>query len=102
MVLTDPELRADWEAELEEVRTSMLRLRKQLADALRAETGSDRYGFIAEHRGMFSRLGLSEAQVTKLREEHAIYMIGDSRFNVAGLNEQLIPIIAKAIVAVGG
>ncbi len=102
MVLTDPELRADWEAELEEVRTSMLRLRKQLADALRAETGSDRYGFIAEHRGMFSRLGLSEEQVTKLREEHAIYMIGDSRFNVAGLNEQLIPIIAKAIVAVGG
>ena len=102
MVLTDPELRADWEAELEEVRTSMLGLRKQLADALRAETGSDRYGFIAEHRGMFSRLGLSEEQVAKLREEHAIYMIGDSRFNVAGLNEQLIPIIAKAIVAVGG
>lgn len=102
MVLSDPELRADWEAELEEVRTGMLRLRKQLADALRAETGSDRYGFIAEHRGMFSRLGLSEAQVNKLREDHAIYMIGDSRFNVAGLNEQSIPVIAKAIVAVGG
>ncbi|MEJ6707573.1 MAG: amino acid aminotransferase [Amylibacter sp.] len=102
MVLTDPELRANWEAELEEVRTSMLRLRKQLADALRAETGSDRYGFIAEHRGMFSRLGLSEEQVAELREEHAIYMIGDSRFNVAGLNEKLIPTIAKAIVAVGG
>ncbi len=102
MVLSDPELRADWEAELEEVRTGMLGLRKMLADALRAETGSDRYGFIAEHRGMFSRLGLSEEQVTQLREEHAIYMIGDSRFNVAGLNEKVIPILAKAIVAVGG
>lgn len=102
MVLSDPELRADWEAELEEVRTGMLGLREMLADALRAETGSDRYGFIAEHRGMFSRLGLSEEQVTKLREEHAIYMIGDSRFNVAGLNEKVIPILAKAIVAVGG
>ena len=102
MVLSDPELRADWEAELEEVRTGMLSLRKQLADALRAETGSDRYGFIAEHRGMFSRLGLTEEQVTKLREEHAIYMIGDSRFNVAGLNAQVIPVLAKAIVAVGG
>ena len=51
---------------------------------------------------MFSRLGLSEDQVKQLREDHAIYMIGDSRFNVAGLNEQSIPIIAKAIVAVGG
>jgi aromatic-amino-acid transaminase len=102
MVLSDPDLRSDWEAELEEVRTGMLKLRKQLADALRDETGSDRYGFIAEHRGMFSRLGLSEEQVIKLREEHAIYMIGDSRFNVAGLNEKSIPIIAKAIAAVGG
>ena len=80
----------------------MLRLRKMLADALRQETGSDWYGFIAEHRGMFSRLGLSEEQVIRLREEHAIYMIGDSRFNVAGLSERVIPTIAKAIVAVGG
>ncbi len=102
MVLSDPELRADWEAELEEVRTSMLGLRKKLADALREETGSDRYGFIAEHRGMFSRLGLSEEQVAKLREDHGIYMIGDSRFNVAGLSEASIPKIAKAVVAVGG
>lgn len=102
MVLTDPELKADWMAELEEVRLGMLALRKQLADALQKETNSNRFGFIAEHRGMFSRLGLSEEQVIRLREEHAIYMIGDSRFNVAGLNENTVPVIAKAIAAVGG
>ena len=102
MVLSDSELRADWEAELEEVRIGMLTLRKSLADALRTTTGSDRYDFIAEHRGMFSRLGLSKEQVVRLREEHAIYMIDDSRFNVAGLNEKVVPILAKAIVAVGG
>jgi len=102
MVLSDPELRADWQAELEEVRLGMLDLRKQLAEALQAETNSNRFGFIAEHRGMFSRLGLSEAQVVRLREEYGIYMIGDSRINVAGLNAQTVPIIAKAIVAVGG
>ncbi|MDG1997933.1 MAG: aspartate/tyrosine/aromatic aminotransferase [Amylibacter sp.] len=102
MVLSDSELRADWEAELEEVRIGMLNLRKILADALRTTTGSDRYDFIAEHRGMFSRLGLSKEQVVRLREEHAIYMIDDSRFNVAGLNEKVVPILAKAIVAVGG
>ena len=102
MVLSDSELRADWEAELEEVRIGMLTLRKSLADALRTTTGSDRYDFIAEHRGMFSRLGLSKEQVVRLREEYAIYMIDDSRFNVAGLNEKVVPILAKAIVAVGG
>ena len=102
MVLSDTELRADWEAELEEVRTGMLNLRKILADELRTTTSSDRYDFIAEHRGMFSRLGLSKEQVVQLREEHSIYMIDDSRFNVAGLNEKVVPILAKAIVAVGG
>jgi aromatic-amino-acid transaminase len=51
---------------------------------------------------MFSRLGLSKEQVVRLREEYAIYMIDDSRFNVAGLNEKVVPILAKAIVAVGG
>jgi hypothetical protein len=58
-VLTDPALRAEWEAELEEVRTGMLDLRKQLADELRKLSNSDRFDFVAEHRGMFSRLGAS-------------------------------------------
>lgn len=101
MVLKDPKLRADWEAELEEVRTGMLKLRKQLADALRKRTGSDRFGFLADHRGMFSRLGATEEQVIKMREDHGIYMIGDSRMNIAGLNEATIPSLADAIVAAG-
>ena len=102
MVLTDPALRADWMAELEEVRAGMLKLRAQLARELRELSGSDRFGFVAEHRGMFSRLGLTEAQVNRLREEHGIYMVGDSRINIAGLNAKTVPILAQAIVAVGG
>ncbi|MGR3493066.1 MAG: amino acid aminotransferase [Shimia sp.] len=101
-ILSDADLRSDWEAELEEVRTNMLTLRKQLADALRAETGSDRFGFIADHRGMFSRTELTSEQVEKMREEHGVYMVGDSRMNIAGLNAQTVPILANAIAAVGG
>jgi aspartate aminotransferase len=102
LVLNDPELRADWEAELEEVRQGMLGLREQLAGELQRLTGSDRFGFIAEHRGMFSRLGLSPEIVEKLRTEHGIYMVGDSRINIAGLNRETVPVLAKAIVEVGG
>lgn len=101
MVLTDPALRADWQAELEEVRTSMLGLREQLASELQRLSGSDRFGFIAQHRGMFSRLGASAELVQKLREEHAIYMVGDSRLNIAGLNKTSVPILADAIIKVG-
>ncbi len=101
MVLNDPALRADWEAELEEVRLGMLRLRQALADELRTLSGSDRFGFLAQHRGMFSRLGVGPDKVEAMREKHGIYMVGDSRMNIAGLNDMTIPKLAKAIIDVG-
>lgn len=101
MILTDDALRADWTSELEAVRLSMLDLRRTLADALRDATGSDRFGFLAEHRGMFSRLGIAPEKVATLKEDHGIYMVGDSRINIAGLNKATIQILAKAIIDVG-
>ncbi|WP_299284194.1 amino acid aminotransferase [uncultured Tateyamaria sp.] len=101
MILNDDALRADWQAELEEVRLSMLSLREQLARELQQRAGSDRFGFLAQHRGMFSRLGTTPEMVKKMREDHGIYMVGDSRMNIAGLNAQTVPILADAIVQSG-
>ncbi len=101
MILNDEALRADWQSELEEVRLGMLALRQQLADELRQRTNSDRFDFIARHRGMFSRIGATPEQVDMMREKHGIYMIGDSRMNIAGLNEKTVPILAEAIVDAG-
>ncbi|WP_171133559.1 MULTISPECIES: amino acid aminotransferase [unclassified Ruegeria] len=100
-ILNDDALRADWATELEEVRLSMLGLRQQLADELQRLSGSDRFGFVAQHRGMFSRLGAAPELVEQLRNEHGIYMVGDSRLNIAGLNANTVPILAQAIVDVG-
>jgi len=101
MILTDDALRADWQAELEEVRVGMLGLRKQLAAELRQRTNSDRFDFIARHRGMFSRLGATPEQVETMREKAGIYMVGDSRLNIAGLNATTVPVLAEAIVDAG-
>ena len=101
MVLSDPALRADWAAELEEVRLGMLELRTQLSSELQRLSGSDRFGFLAEHRGMFSRLGASAEHVEKLRADHAVYMVGDSRMNIAGLNSATVPVLAQAIIDAG-
>ncbi|TRD22407.1 aromatic amino acid transaminase [Palleronia caenipelagi] len=98
-ILNDAELTADWKAELEEMRTGMLALREQLAAELRRLTNSDRFDFIARHRGMFSRLGLSPEQVEAIRKDFAVYIVGDSRINVAGLNEETVPKLAQAIAA---
>ncbi|WP_116597824.1 amino acid aminotransferase [Primorskyibacter marinus] len=101
MVLTDEALRADWASEVEDIRKGLLDLREQLAGELQRLSGSDRFGFIAQHRGMFSRLGCTPDQVDTLRRDHGIYLVGDSRLNIAGLNKTTVPILAKAIIDSG-
>ncbi|WP_294930052.1 amino acid aminotransferase [uncultured Paracoccus sp.] len=100
-VLNDDALRADWMTELEEVRQGMLALREQLAAELRSLSGSDRFDFVARHRGMFSRLGATPEQVKRIKDDFAIYLVGDSRLNIAGLNQTTVPILARAIVDAG-
>ena len=79
-ILNDPALRADWQAELEDMRArACWACANSLAGSCARSTGSDRFDFIAQHRGMFSRLGATPEQVERLRAEHGIYMVGDSR-----------------------
>ena len=101
IVLNDKDLRSDWMSELEDIRNSLLNLRVQLSNELQKISGSDRFSFIASHRGMFSRLGATPSQVEKMRKEFGIYMVSDSRFNVAGLNNETVPALAKAIIETG-
>ena len=101
IVLNDKNLRSDWMSELEDIRNSLLNLRVQLSNELQKISGSDRFSFIASHRGMFSRLGATPSQVEKMRTEFGIYMVSDSRFNVAGLNNETVPALAKAIIETG-
>ena len=74
MVLNDPELRVQWQNELGQIRQGIQSLRRMLSDELQRQTNSDRFKFIAEHRGMFSMLGLSQEQVSRLSEEFT-YML---------------------------
>lgn len=100
IILEDPSLFENWKAELEEMRLRMLNLREGFAAALRLASNSDRFDFIARHRGMFSRLGISAEAVDALREKFGIYIVGDSRFNVAGLREDRLDDLARAVISV--
>jgi aromatic-amino-acid transaminase len=99
-ILGDAALGALWRDELEGMRRAMEGNRRALADALRAETGSDRFGFLAAHQGMFSLIGASAAQVETLRDRYGIYLVGDGRMNVAGLTPDTIPGVARALAEV--
>ncbi|QXT39907.1 aromatic amino acid transaminase [Gymnodinialimonas ceratoperidinii] len=102
VILDDRELRGMWEDELSLMRETMNTNRAAFAEALRAETGSDRFGFLAGQRGMFSLIGATPAQVETLREDHGIYVVGDGRLNVAGLTKDTIPGVARAVARVLG
>ena len=102
IILEDKELRAEWQAELEEMRSRMIRLREKLAAAIRERSNSADYNFIAEHRGMFSLLGLPPEVVDRLKTEDAVYMINDSRINVAGIPEDRVGELADKLLAAIG
>ena len=74
----------------------------RLSDAIRRKSNSKDFDFIAEHSGMFSLLGLPAEMVQKLKLEDAVYMINDSRINVAGIPEDRVDELADFLIAAAG
>jgi aspartate aminotransferase/aromatic-amino-acid transaminase len=102
VILEDKELRAEWGAELKDMRERMKRLRVKLVEAIRRQSNSKDFDFIAEHSGMFSLLGLPGEVVQKLKTEDAVYMINDSRINVAGIPEDRVDELAEYLIRAAG
>jgi aromatic-amino-acid transaminase len=92
IVLDDPELRADWNAELKEMCARIRSLRARLA------AFDPRLAYIDEQNGMFSMLPLTPDQVLELRLDRGIYMAPSGRFNVVGLSDSNVDIFAAAVV----
>ena len=98
-ILEDAELRAEWESELSGMRERMITLRQKLAAAIRERSNSSDFDFVADHRGMFSLLGLPVEAVDHLKAKNGVYMTSDSRINVAGIPEDRVGDLADAVLA---
>jgi aspartate aminotransferase len=96
-ILTEERLRKSWEAELEAMRLRILELRAAAVQRLGLTCPRKDFGFIARQRGMFSYLGVDTRAVQELRERHHLYMLDDSRINVAGLRMENIGYFAEAV-----
>lgn len=97
-ILGDDALRAQWELEVTAMRERINGNRRAFVAAL-AEAGAGDFSHLLTGRGMFSLLGLSDAQLARLRDEHAIYLVARGRINFAGLSAAKIPIVATAVAA---
>lgn len=99
-VLTDPALRASWEAEVAAMRERIAAMRRSLHGVLSAKKPGRDFGYFLSQRGMFSYTGLSATQVDRLREEFGVYLVRSGRLCVAGLNTGNVERTASAIAAV--
>lgn len=101
-VFGEPQLRAGWVRELDAMRARIQEMRSLLAARLAEATGGNAFDFIRTQRGMFSLLGVSREVVERLREKHHIYMLADSRMNLAGILPQNAGYVAAAIATESG
>lgn len=104
-ILESAELRREWVEEVTQMRNRINGLRalavKKLNVACQlAGLKNANFGFIQKQYGMFSFLGISEQQVKRLKDEFSIYMVGSSRINVAGLNDDNIGYFAESVAKV--
>jgi aspartate/tyrosine/aromatic aminotransferase len=99
-ILNDPELRADWEGEVRQIRDRIRDMRLLFANTLKAKGVRQDFSFISRQNGMFSFSGLNKQQVETLRKKHALYVVGSGRINVAGMTVENMDTLCAAIADV--
>ena len=87
-VLSDEQLRSQWESEVAQMRNRINDMRDKFVKAMQQRNAPVDFGFIQSQRGMFSFSGLNKEQVDTLRNDHSIYIVGSGRINIAGLTDE--------------
>lgn len=99
-VLSDPILRAQWEAEVVVMRERIQQMRQALHGIMSAALPERDFGYFLTQRGMFSYTGLNPGQCDRLKEEFGVYILRSGRMCVAGLNAGNVKATATAMAAV--
>ena len=99
-ILLDAELRARWIVELYAMRDRLRDMRSLLHDALKQKAPEHDFSHLIRAMGMFCFLGISKAQVERLKKDFGVYIVDSSRINVAGITPNNVEYLADSIVTV--
>lgn len=99
-VMNTPERFALWQREVYAMRDRIRAMRRRLYEVLCTKIPDKDFSYFVKQRGMFSYTGLTPAQVDRLREEFAVYLVGSGRMCVAGLNPGNVAYVADAFAEV--
>jgi aromatic-amino-acid transaminase len=95
-VLQTPELRTQWQAELQAMCVRIKHMREQLKQQVAAKVPGRNLDYFTTQRGMFSYTGLTPEQVDRLRTEFGVYLVRTGRMCVAGLTSKNIGYVADS------
>ncbi|NOH72270.1 aspartate/tyrosine/aromatic aminotransferase [Vibrio pectenicida] len=99
-ILNNMQLRNEWEAEVKEMRDRIQDMRALFVATLKEQGVNADFSFIERQNGMFSFSGLTKDQVTRLKDEFGIYIVGSGRISVAGMTRSNMLPLCKALAAV--
>ena len=99
-ILRDESLRADWLAELAEMRGRLKAVRARLVEALGQRAPDKDFSHVSRANGMFCFLGVSVEQVQRLKADFGVYLVDSGRINVAGITDENVDYLAESIAAV--
>ncbi|WP_294612673.1 amino acid aminotransferase [uncultured Gilliamella sp.] len=98
-VLNNSELKTQWFKEVAAMRDRIVLMRSTLVASLKKAVPDHNFDFLVKQRGMFSYTGFTQEQVTYLKDNFAVYLVGNGRMCVTGLNHHNIYRVAEAFSA---
>ena len=101
-ILTSRDLQQVWHKELQSMQNRIQTTRDALATCFFQYTGQSKFSFIRNQFGLFSCLGCSPDEATRLQKEYGIYITIDGRINITGLNSKNIPYVVESVSKVIG
>jgi len=96
-VLSDPDLTAQWKAEVKEMADRIIKMRELLKAGLINAGSKLNWDHVTNQIGMFAYTGMTGEQVDKLRSDWNIYMTRNGRISMAGVTTKNVDRLAKAI-----
>mmetsp|Transcript_4545 Transcript_4545/g.7418 ORF Transcript_4545/g.7418 Transcript_4545/m.7418 type:complete len:233 (+) Transcript_4545:1-699(+) len=98
-VLSNPKLKEQWLAELKLMSDRIVSMRWSLRKAIEAKKTVGTWNHITDQIGMFTFTGLDAKQTARMVDDFHIYMTGDGRISMAGLNPSNVEYVAQCINA---
>lgn len=96
IVLSNPDLTAEWHRELKIMADRINAMRQSLYENIKNQGSTHNWEHIIKQIGMFAYTGVSKDQVKRLKQEFHVYLTDDGRISISGLNTKNVEYVAKA------